>query len=39
VTFKVRKTATSPLVFGASIWKGGVKLYDATGAPVTLSLR
>jgi hypothetical protein len=34
VTFKVGKMAASPLVFGASVWKGGVKLYDAT--PVTV---
>lgn len=28
------KAATSPLVFGASVWKDDVKLYDAS--PVTV---
>ena len=39
VTFKVGKAATSPLVFGASVWKDGNKLADATGAPVTVRRR
>jgi len=34
VTFRLGKTAASPLVFGASVWKGENKLYDA--APVTV---
>lgn len=35
VLFKVSKVAVSSLVFNASVWKGGVKLYDAN--PVTVS--
>ena len=35
VTFKVSKTATSLLVFGAFVWKAENKLKDAT--PVTVS--
>lgn len=34
VVFKVNQGAMSPLVFGASVWKNGVKLRDA--APVTV---
>ena len=34
IAFKLGTAATSPLVFGASVWKGGVKLADAT--PVTV---
>jgi hypothetical protein len=30
VLFKVSKAATSLLIFNVSIWKGGVKLYEAT---------
>lgn len=37
VTFRVSKTASSLLVFGAWVWRDGTKLYDA--APVTLSQR
>lgn len=37
VTFKVNKAATSPLVFGASVWKDGNKLQDAT--PISVSVR
>ena len=36
VTFRVAKNAASPLVFGASVWKGGIKLDDAT--PVSVSV-
>ncbi len=36
VTFRVAKDATSPLVFEASVWKDGSKLYDA--APVTVTV-
>ena len=37
VTFRVAKDATSPLVFGASVWKDGVKLYDADPVIVTVA--
>lgn len=34
VVFRVGKSATSPLVFGASVWKDGVKIADS--APITV---
>ena len=37
VLFKVSQAVASLLVFNASVWKGGVKLYDAN--PVTVSSR
>lgn len=36
IIFKVPKTATGPLVFQASVWKGGAKLENAAGSPVTV---
>ena len=36
VVFKVSMGATSPLVFGASVWKDGTKLADAAPVEVTV---
>lgn len=36
VTFRIGTSATSPLTFGASVWKAGTKLYDATPVLVRL---
>lgn len=36
VVFKVNQGATSPLVFGASVWQNNVKLYDS--APISVSV-
>ena len=35
-TFKISTGATSPLVFGASVWKAGTKLADAAPVQVTV---
>lgn len=36
IIFKVSKTVTGPLVFDASVWKGGAKLENAAGSPVSV---
>jgi len=37
MTFKVNSGATSPLVFVASVWKGGIKLQTAAPVQVTVT--